>query len=81
MATHVYTLSVCPECLCEVANGESSLGAVERADHYAALESYGDVHAVPTDDDYGFSHRACELCNGLAGDRYGVALLARNGGE
>lgn len=73
--TPQYELSVCPECLCEIANGESSLTDTERAHHYAVLESYGDMHAVPNYECYGFSTRRCELCDGLAGDRYGVELL------
>jgi hypothetical protein len=75
MTYHEY--HVCAGCLCEIANGESDLTDAEREIHYANVELAHAEHLtlVPGDDEYGFEHGRCGLCNGLAGDRYSVVAI------
>lgn len=73
-----HEVEVCHTCLLAIANGDSSGDETWDGDMFAAnLDGY---RAVPSpidggDGDAGFSHRDCELCGGLAGNRFTVTLV------
>lgn len=73
-----HEVEVCHTCLLVIANGDSSGDETWDGDTFAAnMEGY---RAVPGpidggDGDAGFSHRDCELCDGLAGNRFTVTLV------
>jgi hypothetical protein len=68
-------LSVCSDCLIMVANNDPS--GIDERDYKrvtSAVRALG-PHAVADGEDLGFSWRDCECCQGLAGERYKVAIL------
>ena len=66
-------LWICPGCMCELANGESTLTDDERARFYdtldeLAMQSY--IGLLPGDDVDAFSWADCPTCGSLAGERH-----------
>lgn len=74
-----HELHVCAICLCELANGDAPFTDGEREAHYASVNRYGDqgLHVVAIGESFGFERSRCELCDGLAGDRYSAVTLDR----
>lgn len=79
-----FQLEICPSCVCETANGESDLTETELTTHYAKLDELADIAGVSVpmglvfkyEDESWFSHRRCDLCKALAGDRYMTQVYA-----
>jgi len=78
-------VEVCPNCLQYLANGFDGmdLGEVDEAlivaGEAALVARQGEpAHVVPhgTDTDVWFSWLRCDMCDGLAGDRYVAVVLA-----
>lgn len=86
MAEMIYDdIRACSDCICWIANADDSgldnyseeVAEEMRAERDAGIQSFNDenVTLVVGDDDYGFSHSRCDICDGLAGDRYQVVGL------
>lgn len=85
--THIEVLDyieVCPNCINYLANGFDGMDltpveelAIELGEA-SLVESWdGPVHIVAHGVDSSFSWSPCDMCNGLAGDRYTAAILSK----
>ena len=67
-------LLVCDDCVQAIANDEySGMNDAEEARVRAGLDTLGGYGVIG--DEYGFSHRACDCCGALAGNRHECAVL------
>lgn len=81
MVAVIDTLQVCADCLILIANGDET-GIDERdlkrvRSGVRALSMDGN-YPVSNGEEFGFNWRACECCQGLAGDRFGISILGSN---
>lgn len=75
-----HEFAVCEDCLIAIANddysgmSEDQEKATREGIEYLTKE-YG--YLIPDGAEYGFSHRRCECCDGLPGDRYRVISFGK----
>lgn len=80
MVTETIELAACADCLVWVANrDDSGMDDDERAETVRSkchdLQTNEGVVLISEGEDLGFSWQACEICDGLAGDRYRMVAV------
>jgi hypothetical protein len=69
------TYEACSDCVIYVANGDTSGMDEATAERVSsACDALGE-YAHVGDTEYGFSNYRCEVCNGLAGDRFEIVVM------